>query len=106
MVVVSYLAMTSRVVSVGFLAGHFFEHGIEQEVQSGVTLDHLLELFDHRVEIFGVAVDMFDGILKPFLLDAVVWGKPSTCPRKLSATLIRASSMLCQTCAYGVLWVC
>jgi hypothetical protein len=49
---------------------------------------------------------MFDGILKPFLLDAVIGRKPSTRPSKLSVTLVRTLGWPSQTCAYDALLVC
>ena len=83
MVVVSHLAVASRVVSIGFFAWHLFEHGIEQKIQPSVPLDRLLELLDHRVEVFGIVGNVLDNVFKPFLLDAVVGWEPSTGPGKL-----------------------
>lgn len=46
MLVVTDLGMAGRIVGGGLLLRDLIEHGVEQEVNSRVSFNHLLELFE------------------------------------------------------------
>lgn len=55
---------------------HLREHELEQHVQPRVPLDHLLELLQHRVQLFGVRVDMLNGVVEEFVVVSLVLRQP------------------------------
>nr|POE59281.1 hypothetical protein CFP56_24550 [Quercus suber] len=75
-VVVADLLVAGGVLVVGVLDGHLVEHGVEVHVDARVVLDELLEVLEHRRELFGVLLGILDLFAQPLLVDAVVCWQP------------------------------
>ena len=77
---VADLAMAGRIVLIRLLLRDLLKHRSEKHVEPGIILDHRLQFLDHWSELSGILIDVLNDISKPFPLDAVVCGQPSTCP--------------------------
>jgi len=77
MIQVTNLGVAGGVFAVGFLRRNLLEHRSEEHVESGVILDHGLELLDHGREFLGIVVDVVGDMGQPCFLDTMVCGQPT-----------------------------
>lgn len=52
------------------------EHALNEHVDSGVALDHVLKLLDHWMKCFGILGNMFGSTFEPIAMDPVVFREP------------------------------
>jgi len=58
--VIADLLMAHRITPVRFLRGYLLEHGVDQDVDTCIVLDHVLELSQDRVQFLRVVFHTLD----------------------------------------------
>lgn len=106
MIQVTNLGVAGGVFVVGFLRWNLLKHGSKEHVESGVILDHGLELLDHGRKFFRIVVDVLGDMAEPLSLDTMVCGQPTAgsvdgSTRFLSHTFI-LWPYLCTWCSFGM----
>lgn len=76
--VITNLLLACRVLVVRLLHRDLIEHVAEVHVDTRVSFDECLELLKYRCKFLGVLFGIFDLLVQPFAVDAVISWEPSS----------------------------
>jgi hypothetical protein len=75
-VVVAHLLVAEGIILVRLLHRYLLEHRVDEDIDPSILLNHVFELLQDRVKLFGIVLDTVDNVGQPLLVDAVIRGEP------------------------------